>query len=130
MGTTLEASPTIPPALRAPVDAALARIDAAEEAHFEVTGLLEANAAARALESGTGDPVELGLVLCDGDRCLRQQVRIVPLSGGDFDVSLVEEDAPTIPPRLDPPDGVRVGWLDAALARHAFVVLVFYRGFW
>jgi len=24
----------------------------------------------------------------------------------------------------------RAGWLDAALARHAFVVLVFYRGFW
>ena len=26
--------------------------------------------------------------------------------------------------------GARSGWLDAVLAQHAFVVLVFYRGFW
>lgn len=31
---------------------------------------------------------------------------------------------------LDPPAGARRGWLAEALASHAFVVLVFYRGFW
>ena len=32
--------------------------------------------------------------------------------------------------RLDPPPGARREWIDRVLAQHAFVVLVFYRGFW
>ena len=31
---------------------------------------------------------------------------------------------------LDPPPGPRLRWLDEKLAQHAFVVLLFYRGFW
>jgi len=33
-------------------------------------------------------------------------------------------------PLLDPPARVRTEWLTRTLAKHAFVVLVFYRGFW
>ena len=33
-------------------------------------------------------------------------------------------------PHLDPPAGARAGWLEQAMGRHAFVVLLFYRGFW
>ena len=33
-------------------------------------------------------------------------------------------------PLLDPPAGVRTGWLDDVLQKYSFVVLVFYRGFW
>ena len=31
---------------------------------------------------------------------------------------------------LDPRPGARLGWLQGVLDQHAFVVLVFYRGFW
>jgi hypothetical protein len=31
---------------------------------------------------------------------------------------------------LDPPPGPRRGWLDRTLDRHAFTVVLFYRGFW
>ena len=31
---------------------------------------------------------------------------------------------------LDPPPGPRLRWLDEKLSQHAFVVLLFYRGFW
>ena len=34
------------------------------------------------------------------------------------------------PFELDPPPGPRLRWLDEKLAQHAFVVLLFYRGFW
>ena len=29
-----------------------------------------------------------------------------------------------------PPAGARMGWLDHVMGQHAFVVLLFYRGFW
>ena len=35
-----------------------------------------------------------------------------------------------IPPLLDPPEGVRRSWLDDELAKHEFVLLLFYRGLW
>ena len=31
---------------------------------------------------------------------------------------------------LDPPPGPRLRWLDEKLSQYAFVVLLFYRGFW
>ena len=45
-------------------------------------------------------------------------------------MSAAEVDDPLIPPLLDPPIGVRTGWLNAQLDKHKFVVLVFYRGLW
>jgi len=79
---------------------------------------------------------ELQLILCgtqDGqDVCLRERFEVKPARSG-FDVTLVEDSTPGIgspAPLLDPPVGVRATWLDPVLARHAFVVLLFYRGFW
>ena len=79
---------------------------------------------------------ELQLILCgsqDGqDVCLRERFAVEP-AGAGFDVSLLEDSTPELgsaAPLLDPPAGVRSGWLEQTLARHAFVVLLFYRGFW
>ncbi len=79
---------------------------------------------------------QLQLILCgtrDGqDVCLRERFEVKRASDG-FDVTLVEDSTPALgspAPLLDPPAGVRAGWLKQALAQHSFAVLVFYRGFW
>jgi hypothetical protein len=79
---------------------------------------------------------QLQLILCgtrDGqDVCLRERFEIKP-AGTGFDVALLEDSTPDVgspAPRLDPPVGARAEWLQQTLPRHAFVVLVFYRGFW
>lgn len=79
---------------------------------------------------------ELQLILCgspDGQEvCLRERFELTP-SGDGFDVVHLKETSsdPSSPaPLLDPPPGIRKGWLDTVAANHAFVVLVFYRGFW
>ena len=106
--------------------AALEWINATQESHYEITGVIDAeNTVARARE----ESFELGLVLCDGDVCAREQVMIERSAEG-FRVSAADVDDPLIPPLLDPPIGVRTGWLNAQLDKHKFVVLVFYRGRW
>ena len=79
---------------------------------------------------------QLQLILCgtrDGqDVCLRERFEVKPGSEG-FEVTLLEDSTPDVgspAPLLDPPVGVRAGWLNRILAEHSFVVLVFYRGFW
>ncbi len=123
---TIEES--IPAALEAEVAAARRWFNAQEQVPFEVTGILDPDEAVVENDSRV-----LRLILCGGDRCEQRSFRVVKTAEG-FDVSF-EEDAVAFPdaavePRMDPPPGVRVGWLDRALAQHAFVVLVFYRGFW
>lgn len=125
--TTVEE--TIPDALQPEVEAALAWFNQSEDVAFEVTGILDPQAALEA--SGSRD---LQLILCGGDRCERRSFRVTQ-SGSGYEVAAVEDDpAPEserqAPARLDPPPGARRGWLDRALTQHAFVVLVFYRGFW
>ena len=125
--TTVEE--TIPDALQPEVEAALAWFNQSEGVTFEVTGILDPQAALEA--SGSRD---LHLILCGGDRCERRSFRVTE-SGSGYDVTAVEDD-PALgtegqaPARLDPPPGARRGWLDRVLTQHAFVVLVFYRGFW
>ncbi len=125
--TTVEE--TIPDALQPEVEAALAWFNQSEGVAFEVTGILDPQAALEA--SGSR---ELHLILCGGDRCERRSFRVTE-SGSGYDVAAVEDD-PALgtegqaPARLDPPPGARRGWLDRVLTQHAFVVLVFYRGFW
>jgi hypothetical protein len=119
---------TIPEALRPEVDATLAWFNQREQVPFEVTGILDPEVALAT--SGTR---ELRLVLCGGDRCEQRSFRVTT-TGDDVDVALLDDDtasdrgAPQA--ELDPPPGARRAWLERALAEHAFVVLVFYRGFW
>ena len=120
---------TIPDQLQSDVDAALSWFNQRQDIAFEVTGILDPEDTLS--QSG---PRELKLVLCGGDRCEQRSFRASRNTEG-VDVAFAEEvavadaqDAPS--PELDPPPGARRGWLDRALSQHAFVVLVFYRGFW
>ena len=120
---------TIPEILRPEVEAALAWFNRGEDVAFEVTGIVDPEAALEASETR-----ELRLVLCGGDRCEQRSFRVAA-SGNDYDVSFLEDASPISanvhpPAELDPPPGAQRGWLDRALSRHAFIVLVFYRGYW
>lgn len=49
---------------------------------------------------------------------------------GGFEIRRADAAREDPPAELDPRPGARAGWLEGVLAQHAFVVLVFYRGFW
>ena len=121
-------SETIPDQLSLRVEAALAwfndSADAAGET-FKVTGILDAEAALAGSD-------ELKLILCGGDRCEQRSFRVTG-SSPNFSVESSDDiaakgDKPQA--ELAPPPGVRLTWLDSVMAQHAFVVLLFYRGFW
>ena len=124
-----QVSETIPEALKPRVDAALAWFNASADAaedEFKVTGILDADTALNGSD-------ELRLILCGGDRCEQRSFRV----GGTVDAWEVEFADPALAPQgakpqaeLDPPPGPRLRWLDEKLSQHAFVVLLFYRGFW
>lgn len=116
----------IPVELKPAAEAALAWINRERSAQFKVTGLVDPD---KAMGRAAGQPIELGLVLCDGDLCRREQVRL-EATGQGFEVSSIESGSSLIPPHLDPPLGVRQGWLDDQLGKHAFIVLLVYRGLW
>ena len=120
---------TIPEALRRDVEAARDWFNQTEESNFEVTGIVEPQAALDA--SGTR---ELRLVLCAGDRCECRSFG-VSTKDGRYEVALLDENPVgevqgSLPAELDPPPGAMRQWLDLVLDRHAFVMLVFYRGYW
>ena len=125
-----QVSETIPDHLRPRVDAALNWFNTSNESDgevFKVTGILDAT---KALEGSD----ELQLILCGGDRCEQRTFRVSGESE-PFSVHLTDRDLFALRPEkpqadLDPPPGVRADWLDNILSRHAFVVLLFYRGFW
>ncbi|MGH0028902.1 MAG: hypothetical protein ACQGVC_03860 [Myxococcota bacterium] len=117
---------TVPAHLSAPAEAARAWFSTREGSAFKVTGFVESD----------DEDEDLQLILCgerDGqDVCLRERFRIAP-AGEGFDVTLLEDETPDLgspAPLLDPPAGVRARWLDDVLPKHAFTVLLFYRGFW
>ncbi len=124
-----QVSETIPDALQPRVQAAVAwfnRSAASAEDEFKVTGILDADEAL----SGSD---ELRLIMCGGDRCEQRSFRVT----GTVDSWQIEftDTAPLAQgekpqAELDPPPGVRGSWLDQKLSQHAFVVLLFYRGFW
>lgn len=121
---------TIPEALQPDVDVALAWFNSQQEVEFEVTGILDPDEAL----AGSGTR-ELRLVLCGGDRCEQHSFRVAA-NGGGHEVAFAGEssdatsDTDSPQAELDPPPGARRDWLDGALARHSFVVLLYYRGFW
>jgi hypothetical protein len=124
-----QVSETIPDTLQPRVEAALAWFNASAESaddEFTVTGILDADEAL----SGSD---ELRLILCGGDRCEQRSFRV----GGTVDAWEIEFTDAVVAPQgekpqaeLDPPPGVRSSWLDKTLSQHAFVILLFYRGFW
>ena len=126
MGT--QVNEQIPEALSPRVEAAVAWFNDSTDAAgdtFKVTGILDADAALQGSH-------ELKLILCGGDRCEQRTFRV----SGEGPNFLVEHADP-IPvasgkpqAELDPPPGARLGWLDSVMAQHAFVVVLFYRGFW
>jgi hypothetical protein len=125
---------SIPPNLVDEAEAARAWFARDRGTEFKLTGIVDPDEV-RADASGK-QARELQLILCgnqDGqDVCLRERFEVRPASDG-FDVALLADANPEVgspAPLLDPPEGVRADWLEPALARHAFVVLVFYRGFW
>jgi len=73
--TTVEE--TIPDALQPEVEAALAWFNQSEGVTFEVTGILDPQAALEA--SGSRD---LHLILCGGDRCERRSFRVTESGSG------------------------------------------------
>ena len=115
----------VPEALRPEVDAAAAWLSARQGRRFAVSGVVDPELAERA----GGEAHELTLILCDGELCVRERIHVRPVAGG-FELTSPASAREDPPAELDPLPGVRRGWLDAALAQHAFVVLVFYRGFW
>ncbi|MEC8158096.1 MAG: hypothetical protein VX095_02390 [Pseudomonadota bacterium] len=123
-----DVSELIPDALAPRVDAALQCFNGSPDAAgdtFKVTGILDADTALQGSN-------ELKLILCGGDRCEQRIFRV----SGEGPSYLVEQADPvpaaTGKPQaeLDPPPGARLGWLDSVMVQHAFVVLLFYRGFW
>ena len=124
-----QVSETIPAALQPRVDAAVEWFNASEGAEgleFEATGILDPDGA---LEGSD----ELRLILCGGDRCEQRLFRVSGAAGAwdvDFAEIVSSPQAGRPQAELDPPPGPRRRWLDDKLAQHAFVVLLFYRGFW
>ena len=125
---------TIPDALAAEAEAARAWFSQERGSDFKLTGIVDPDDIG---ERGSATAArELQLILCgsqDGQEvCLRERFELSPSSDG-YDVVHLKETSPDLgspAPLLDPPPGVRKGWLDTVVANHAFVVLVFYRGFW
>lgn len=115
----------IPDALRSEVEASLAWLNAEQGRHFRVTGVVDPQTA----EGLGATPHDLTLILCEGDRCLRERLRVRAL-GDRFEIARAQGERLDPPAEIDPPPGVRSGWLESVLAQHAFIVLVFYRGFW
>lgn len=113
----------IPASLRPAAEAGLVWVNREHGTRYSLTGLVDVDE-----EIGEGNG-ELGLVLCDGELCVREQVRIQRFDEG-FRINTVEAGPSQIRAHLDPPPGVRAGWLERQLTEHAFVVLLFYRGLW
>ena len=103
--------------------AALTTINSARSASFYITGFIRDDA------HEDHDDLEFGLILCDGEHCIRENVRVARVED-DLRVSIVDPDAALVPPHLDPPAGLRDTWIDEQLSRFRFIVLLFYRGRW
>ena len=125
----------IPSTLAAEAEAARAWFANAQGVDFKLTGIVDPEDTL-AQQGALGH--DLQLILCGvqngQDVCLRERFQVQPRGGDNgFDVTHVAASGPEIgspAPLLDPPQGVRASWLEDAMARHNFVVVLFYRGFW
>ena len=106
------------------VKAALSWVNESQGTNYSLTGLVDVDDV-----DDLTRPFEFGLVLCDGELCMRAQLHVTP-DGNTFQFGYVEEAAPDIPPLLDPPPGIRSEWLDRQLQKYEFILLLYYRGLW
>lgn len=125
---------TIPVALAAEAEAARAWFSGVRGTEFKLTGIFDPDEVCE--RNAATNARQLQLILCGKqngqDVCLRERFEVKPSNDG-FEVTHLEDTGSNIgspAPLLDPPVGVRAEWLDGALAKHSFVVFVFYRGFW
>jgi hypothetical protein len=123
----LHTAEEIPPPLLSPARAALAWLNETRGTRFRLTGVVDTDAA---LAAKPEDPLEFGLILCENEICLREQVRVVPAGNGHEVTVLETADGEALPALLDPPVGVRSTWIDDQLERFNFILLLFYRGRW
>lgn len=122
----METDQDIPADLQPQVEGALSWINATQGESFSLTSLIGHE---KALEAKAGESYELGLVLCNGEICTREDIRVEP-AGDKFLFSFADIKEREIPPLLDPPEGLRSAWIDSVIAKHEFTVMVFYRGLW
>ena len=120
----MKAKNEIPDYLKACTQAGLTWINQNNEHQYELTGLVGAEEVQNLTE-----PFELGLVLCDGEICAREQIKFIP-KGDHYEFACAETASPEIPPLLDPPQGLRSQWIDEQLKKYEFIVLLYYRGLW
>ena len=116
----------LPQELLPAAEAAVSWFNDKRGTQFQLTGLVESETA---LTTDPGEAFELGLILCEGDLCAREHVRVT-VNGENFEFASLDVQESAIPALLDPPVGVRRTWLDDQLAKHEFVLLLFYRGRW
>ena len=114
----------IPARLRIPANDALQWLNHENSSNYQLTGISGAEEV-----DDLNKPFNIGLILCDGDRCARKQIKFTPSNGG-FIFSQLELETPAIPSYLDPPEGVREGWIKNELSKNEFILLIFYRGLW
>lgn len=116
---------TIPGHLQRDVDAVVAWFNAREGGGFEATGIVNPPPAAT---SGG----ELRLVLCGKGTCRQERFRVGSSENGRQIEWLGDGRAAqgAAVAELDPAPGARRDWIDRVAGQHAFVVLLFYRGFW
>ena len=119
----------IPAALRSEVEAVLAWFNKTQTSSYIVTGIVDPEVA---LEAPV--PRLLHLVLCSGTSCEQRTFRVTMEDGG---LAVESADTQALAPavegviaELDPPSGPRRAWLGRAFGEQAFVLLLFYRGFW
>ena len=120
----LQTENDIPEFLRAAALAGTEWINEKSNTSYELTGLVDAEKI-----QDINLPFELGLVLCDGEICTREQVLFKPSTEG-YAYERLEAATPDIPPLLDPPVGVRSTWIQRQLKNCQFIVLLYYRGLW
>ena len=116
----------VPDNIATPVDAALEFIRAKRGDGFDITGIVDP---LDAFEIEKTETIELGLILCDGEICIREQVLLTKV-GENWAVSEADQKDSLIPAHLDPPAGVRLDWLQRQIDDYSFVLLLYYRGLW
>lgn len=113
----------LPESLLKQAEAATAWVNKQRGSTFTLTGLADTP------EPGNA-PAQLALVLCDGELCAREDIRLHAGEEQGFRFELVEAPPDGIPPLLDPPVGMRATWLEEQLEKFEFMLLLFYRGRW